>query len=1291
MARRETLPRQELLQLLEQPAVDAGFRGAAARYLPHLEAGARLGSASVVRGVWRLTLRDLAERALHHGAGTSTVPVVRLFYDKYQEAAFVELLLRWARRLSSGEVSASPAAALEPTEVPLHDKGALIAWATKHGVVELLEVELSALGVLGKRLTVGEVLARQAKAPQLLPDEALLAARAFLAREARVVVPPVPTHERPPFRPELVAFAEAVAAERALLPPGRSPAARVGLDSHHKPPIIFLDRNYRQHGVEVASPVAGIKRFISHEDIGEDMWGQVLDGVLDLLAWPSRDELDLLVRALTPQWAELLRALARKPSRALVDATAAAEQRTERVAFRVVRPRSIDIVVQTRATPGKRGKLPAGTMADGWSRGAEIERHKLPDGVSPEDLAIIVRLHSRWSSTHGADYSAANLRLLVDHPRVFSQDGELIAVSHKDARLVVKDAEGASEILVAVGDERVGPELLTRLVREDGAVIDDGDPRRIVITSVACEHLPLLSALLSVGGQIPKEGRDELIRALTPWENEPTVEVDAKLLGTQLAPAPVLVARLIPDTRDAASGAASGTASASGTAGGMLLSVVVRALPGAVAFSPSAGPERIVVARESERVFCVRDREAERALIGAFLAELPLERAMQEQEHVFRLAPIDVALDVVKALGECMQRGDVMVEWPMGKRMVVADAGAASMKVQVSGSPLSLHVRGEVSVDGGSMALVALLDAARSGARYVSLSADRFVAISNELRERALALSDASGIDGDHVVGGAGLAVALDELLAAGALVDGAGGDGNHSDIWQQWRERLKAASKVKDDPPPGFECELRPYQREGLRFLRRLVALGAGGVLADDMGLGKTLQAIGLLLERAKTGPALVVAPTSVCFNWARELERFAPGLRAHVLPEASDRAALIGRLKKRDVLIASYGLVVREERLFAEREFSTLILDEAQVIKNAASQRARAVKKLNVPVRIALTGTPLENHSGELWSIFSAVAPGLLPPLDEFRRRFQIPIDRGHDNARRRAFAQLIRPFLLRRTKTEVLPELPEKTEIVVRVELSEDERRHYQALRAVLKEKIESSDVEPQQKRVLILSALTRLRQVACHPALDATGRELAGQPSQKLIELMRLLSSLKENHHRVLVFSQFTRLLDLVEPLLEKDAVSFVRIDGTTNPAARARAVDVFQSGDADVFLLSLKAGGFGLNLTAADYVVHLDPWWNPAAEAQASDRAHRIGQTRPVTVYRLVAAGTLEEGVVAMQEQKRALFMSVLEGHEQGGGALDEEGLMALLEGAIEAMDASKGRGARETPGGRHAS
>ena len=859
---------------------------------------------------------------------------------------------------------------------------------------------------------------------------------------------------------------------------------------------------------------------------------------------------------------------------------------------------------------------------------------------------------------HAADYTAANLRLLVDHPRVFTPEGTPIAVSLREARLVVKDAEGESEILVQVGDGRLDPELLTRLVREDGSVVDDRDAGRIVITSVGREHLPLLSALLSVGGKIPKEGRDELIRALTPWENEPTVEVDPKLLGAQVEPEPVVVARLIPEA-----GLVGGTS-------GLLFSVVVRALPGAAAFVPSAGPDRIVVARDGERVFCVRDREAERALTGAFLASLPLERAVQEQEHHFKLAPLEVALDVVKALGERVQRGEVVVEWPKGRQLVVTDANAASMKVQVSGSPLSLHVRGEVTVDSGSVALVALLDAARTGARYVSLSADRFIALSNELRERALALADASGVDGDHVTGGAGLAVALDSLLEAGALVEGIGdGDGTKAGVWREWRERLKAASKVKDDPPPGLQCELRPYQREGLRFLRRLVALGSGGVLADDMGLGKTLQAIGLLVERAKMGPALVIAPTSVCFNWARELERFAPGLRAHVLHEANDRASLIGSLKKRDVLIASYGLVLREESLFLEREFSTLILDEAQVCKNAASQRARAVRKLNAAVRIALTGTPLENHSGELWSIFAAVAPGLLPPLDEFRRRFQIPIDRGHDNARRRAFAQLIRPFLLRRTKAEVLPELPEKTEIVVRVELSPDEHRHYQALRAVLKEKIESSDVEPQQKRVLILSALTRLRQVACHPALDATGKELAGQPSQKLIELMRLLASLKDNHHRVLVFSQFTRLLDLVEPLLARDALSFVRIDGTTNPAARARAVDVFQSGDADVFLLSLKAGGFGLNLTAADYVVHLDPWWNPAAEAQASDRAHRIGQTRPVTVYRLVAAGTLEEGVVAMQEQKRALFLSVLEGHEQGGAHLDEDGLMALLEGA----------------------
>ncbi|MCC7110470.1 MAG: hypothetical protein IT382_14355, partial [Deltaproteobacteria bacterium] len=938
MARREPLLRQELHTLLEAPAVAAGFRGAAARYVAHLEAGARLGSASTIRGLWRLSLRDLADSAFQRGPSDSRTPMRRLFFDLQHETAFVELMVRWARRLASGEVSASPAPASQPTVVPPRDKRELVEWATKHNVVELLAVELSAIGIPGTKLTVVDALTRRARDLPLTLDQTYLTARDFLAREALVVIPAVPAHARPPFPPELSAFAEAVAAERARLPPSRSPAARAGLDSHHKPPVIFVDRNYRQHGVEVTSPAAGIKRFFSHEDANDDVWGGVLDGVLDLLAWPSKDEFDILVRALTPEWAELLRALARKPALAAVGAPGAAEQRNERVAFRVARSRSIDVVGQPRAAPGKRGKLPAGTTADGWSRGAEAERHALPDDVSAEDLAIIVRLRTRSHYSHGADYSAANLRLLVGHPRVFTPDGEAVLVSQREACLVVKDADGESEILVVAGDERLGPELLTRLVREGGAVIDDVDPRSIVITSVAREHLPLLSALLSVGGKIPKEGRDELIRALTPWENEPTVEVDEKLLGTQVAPEPVVVARLTPHVSGMVSDTAPGTASASG----LLLSVVVRALPGASAFSPGAGPERIVVARDGERVFCARDREAERALVDTFLAELPLERAIEEQPHHFRLLPLEVALDVVKARGDRVQRGHVVVEWPLGKRLTVADAAAASMKVQVSGSPLSLHVRGEVSVDGGSIALVALLDAARSGARYVSLSADRFVALSTELRERALALSDASGVDGDHVVGGAGLAVALDELLAAGALVDG-NDDGNQAGIWQAWRARLKAASAVKDDPPPGLECELRPYQREGLRFLRRLVALGAGGVLADDMGLGKTLQAIGLLLDRAKVGPALVVAPTSVCFNWARELERFAPGLRAHVLHEASDRKALIGRLKKRDVLIASYGLIVREEQLFAGRELSTLILDEAQVIKNAASQRAR------------------------------------------------------------------------------------------------------------------------------------------------------------------------------------------------------------------------------------------------------------------------------------------------------------------------------------------------------------
>jgi SNF2 family DNA or RNA helicase len=432
-------------------------------------------------------------------------------------------------------------------------------------------------------------------------------------------------------------------------------------------------------------------------------------------------------------------------------------------------------------------------------------------------------------------------------------------------------------------------------------------------------------------------------------------------------------------------------------------------------------------------------------------------------------------------------------------------------------------------------------------------------------------------------------------------------------------------------------------------------------------MGLGKTVQAIAVLLDRAKHGPALVLAPTSVAFNWVAELARFAPTLRPVLYGEQADRATCLSRLRKKDVVIVSYGLLVRDAELLAATPFATLVLDEAQALKNPNTRRARAARKLDAAFRIALSGTPFENHLGELWSLFAIIFPGLLGSWEQFRERFAAPIERGKDPEARAALSRVLRPFLLRRTKQEVARELPSRTEIEVSVALSSDEWALYEDARlaAVAELDRQGKGVRDGQHRFQILAALTRLRLLASHPRLYDGKSAVA---SSKLRRLLELVDELRREGHRALVFSQFTSHLALVREALDQAGYTSLYLDGSTPAAQRQTLIAAFQAGEAEVFLLSLKAGGTGINLTAADYVIHLDPWWNPAVEDQATDRAHRIGQTRPVTVYRLIARGTIEEQILRLHGDKRALVAGVLDGTDVAA-RLTTKDLLALLAAA----------------------
>jgi superfamily II DNA or RNA helicase len=581
---------------------------------------------------------------------------------------------------------------------------------------------------------------------------------------------------------------------------------------------------------------------------------------------------------------------------------------------------------------------------------------------------------------------------------------------------------------------------------------------------------------------------------------------------------------------------------------------------------------------------------------------------------------------------------------------------------QVRATPLLAHARVSSGMDWLSLKLTFEADGVAvsrdelaaclaEGRKYVRLDDGSYAAFDpanvKAMLDREVELMMAAGKGGKFPLSQAGR---LQELLGHAA----------DSSVPAATRELFKKLSNIDEieaaKKPRGLKATLRPYQEQGLSWLRFIHDIGAGGVLADDMGLGKTLQTLALLLsvkQEEKKVRALIVAPTSVVTNWVREIERFAPTLTV-ALWHGQQRKEQSAELDSVDVIITSYALLRRDEEMLKELDLTYAILDEAQHIKNPMSATAAAAKRLLAPRRLALTGTPIENRLSEIWSIFDFVSPGLLGPLNKFEERFSRPISDGDHKTAARLRAT-IHPFILRRTKQEVAKDLPEKIEMDQICDLAGDQKALYgQVVREVRSQVMgEIERVGMGGAHIHILAGLTRLRQAACDPRLLGLPRPFSDEDSGKLVALRELIEECEEGGHKVLVFSQFVSMLQLIKTALEKDNITYEYLDGSTKD--RPERIDRFQDDPScTVFLISLKAGGTGLNLTAADTVIHFDPWWNPAVEDQATDRAHRIGQTKVVNVYRLVAAGTIEEKILQLKAKKRDLVASVLT--EDMGGA-----------------------------------
>lgn len=657
---------------------------------------------------------------------------------------------------------------------------------------------------------------------------------------------------------------------------------------------------------------------------------------------------------------------------------------------------------------------------------------------------------------------------------------------------------------------------------------------------------------------------------------------------------------------------------------------------------------------DKEKVQAMRDFKKEKLRLQEAMEWLqPVCSDYETEEDVFFFNDSYLCLEMLEVLQNHLD--SIRIEWPQGGKMSIkGSADFKNLALSVKGVGQWFELEGELKINNQTIISIAeLLQKVRSSkGRFIALSENEFIALSDKLKKQLQTLEVLITQEKEKLK--------LPSFTANALLdIEQEGGKLKKGSEFSKLVKRMETAESQPVIVPKQLKAELRNYQADGFRWMSRLASWEAGACLADDMGLGKTLQAIALMLSRGKQGASLVVVPASVVINWKNELERFAPSLTPLIINEAGiDRKALVENAAEYDVVITTYGLLINEADILASKAWNVITLDEAHIIKNKETKMSQAAMKLNGSFRLLLTGTPLQNHLSEIWNLFQFATPGLLGSYQQFADRFIIPIEKNNDKNRQRQLKRLLQPFILRRNKNEVLDELPEKTEIILHVELSEKERALYETLRREAVNNLE----EKSATAIQTLAEITKLRQAACHPSLVQPELQL---PSAKSAAFMKLVEELIKNNHRALVFSQFTSHLSLIREELDKARIDYLYLDGSVSITDRNKLVKTFQTGEQPLFLISLKAGGLGLNLTAADYVIHLDPWWNPAIEDQASDRAYRIGQRNHVTVYRLIATHTIEEKIIRLHQSKKSLADSLLDGSDMAH-KLTREDMLELL-------------------------
>jgi superfamily II DNA or RNA helicase len=881
-----------------------------------------------------------------------------------------------------------------------------------------------------------------------------------------------------------------------------------------------------------------------------------------------------------------------------------------------------------------------------WSGGRNIaiKRLKNPDAfdyltLQDHQVCKYIQADSSYGYYRSMQYEFSELAIaaLINHPLVFWDNLPTVRVE------IVK---GDPELLVKKSDRNRLTLSFSPSISENQTVLTVKEtPTRLKVIQINTEHRRIANILGPKNClEVPAVAKEKVLAAINAVSGVVTVHSD---IGGGLENAQEVPAQLQPHIHLLPAGE------------GLKVAVMVRPFEqGGPYFYPGMGGETVIAEIEGQRLQTTRNLSEEKQRAKAVTTACPTFLRQAEENGEWSVEDPE---DCLELLIELQALGDAAtLEWPEGEKLrVTRSVGLNDFQMKIQQQQDWFAASGSLKVDSNLVLdmqkLLELLD--QTSSRFIPLGDGQFLALTQTFRKR---LDELRAFSEKHAKG------RRFHPLATFALEDFVDevGQLQVDKHWKAHLKKLKEMETLEPKLPSTLQAELRDYQMDGFRWLARLAHWGVGACLADDMGLGKTLQALAIILDRAAGGPTLIIAPTSVCMNWLGEVQRFAPTLNI-IQFGSGDRQKTLDALQPLDMLICSYGLLQQEElaEMLAQIQWQTIVLDEAQAIKNFATKRSQGAMQLQGGLKLLTTGTPIENHLGELWNLFRFINPGLLGSLDDFNQRFAYPIERYQDNQARNKLKKLIQPFILRRTKTQVLEELPSRTEIVLHVELSTEEMALYETLRLAAIAKLADSDATAGAKHLQVLAELMKLRRLCCNARLVMPETPL---PSAKLKLFGEVLGDLLDNRHKALVFSQFVGHLEILREYLDEQNIQYQYLDGSTPALERKKRVDAFQSGQGDVFLISLKAGGTGLNLTAADYVIHMDPWWNPAVEDQASDRAHRIGQQRPVTIYRLVAKDTIEEKIVALHHQKRDLADSLLEGTDVSG-KISTEDLLRLLQ------------------------